>query len=180
MIPCGRSVVCWTITRLILTDRMRRLVREQGLPCPTLQRHGVDNCCFGASSLAANHQKKILANATWMMTVVLAADLVRWFQLLCCSGTWRDARPKALRWGIFHALGRLVHKARRTVVRIIDGWPTLTCSSTPTSASNSSPESQTPRRGGTTWMTRVLDTPSGARRADDVPPAPPIGKETNA
>jgi hypothetical protein len=64
------------------------------------------------------------ANATWMMTVVLAADLVRWFQLLCCSGTWRDARPKALRWGIFHAPGRLVHKARRTVVRIIDGWPT--------------------------------------------------------
>jgi hypothetical protein len=64
------------------------------------------------------------ANATWMMTVVLAADLVRWFQLLCCDGTWRDARPKALRWGIFHAPGRLVHKARRTVVRIIDGWPT--------------------------------------------------------
>ena len=64
------------------------------------------------------------ANATWMMTVILAADLVRWFQLLCFDGTWRDARPKALRWGIFHAPGRLVHKARRTVVRIIDGWPT--------------------------------------------------------
>jgi hypothetical protein len=64
------------------------------------------------------------ANATWMMTVTLAADLVRWFQLLCCDGTWRDARPKALRWGIFHAPGRLVHRARQTVVRIIDGWPT--------------------------------------------------------
>ncbi len=64
------------------------------------------------------------ANATWMMTVALAADLVRWFQLLCCDGTWSDARPKALRWGIFHAPGRLVHRARRTVVRIIDGWPT--------------------------------------------------------
>jgi hypothetical protein len=64
------------------------------------------------------------ANATWMMTVALAADLVRWFQLLCFNGTWTDARPKALRWGIFHAPGRLVHRARRTVVRIIDGWPT--------------------------------------------------------
>jgi hypothetical protein len=64
------------------------------------------------------------ANATWMMTVTPAADLVRWFQLLCCDGTWSDARPKALRWGIFHAPGRLVHRARRTVVRIIDGWPT--------------------------------------------------------
>lgn len=64
------------------------------------------------------------ANATWMMTVALAADLVRWFQLLCCDGTWSDARPKALRWGIFHAPGRLVHRARQSVVRIIDGWPT--------------------------------------------------------
>jgi hypothetical protein len=64
------------------------------------------------------------ANATWMMTVALAADLVRWFQLLCFDGTWSDARPKALRWGVFHAPGRLVHRARRTIVRIIDGWPT--------------------------------------------------------
>ena len=64
------------------------------------------------------------ANANWLLTVALAADLVRWFQLLCCDGTWRDARPKALRWGIFHAPGRLVRQARRHVVRIIDGWPT--------------------------------------------------------
>ncbi len=64
------------------------------------------------------------ANATWLQTVALAADLVRWFQLCCFDGTWRDARPKALRWSIFHAPGRLVPRARRRVVRIIDGWPT--------------------------------------------------------
>lgn len=64
------------------------------------------------------------ANAAWMMTVALAADLVRWFQLLCFEGTWKEARPKALRWGIFHAPGRLVHRARQRIVRIIDGWPT--------------------------------------------------------
>ncbi len=64
------------------------------------------------------------ANATWMMVVALAADLVRWFQLLCFDGTWNDARPKALRWGIFHAPGRLVRRARQRIVRIIDGWPT--------------------------------------------------------
>jgi hypothetical protein len=64
------------------------------------------------------------ANTTWLMTVALAADLVRWFQLLCFDGSWTDARPKALRWGIFHAPGRLVHRARQSVVRIIDGWPT--------------------------------------------------------
>jgi hypothetical protein len=64
------------------------------------------------------------ANAAWMMTVALAADLVRWFQLLCMHGPWRDARPKALRWHIFHAPGRLVRTARRRIVRVIDRWPT--------------------------------------------------------
>lgn len=64
------------------------------------------------------------ANTNWLVLIAMSADLVRWFQLLCCDGSWRDARPKALRWGIFHAPGRLVHRARQEVVRIIDGWPT--------------------------------------------------------
>jgi len=63
-------------------------------------------------------------NATWLMVVVLAADLVRWFQLVCLRDAWCDARPKALRWAIFHAPGRLVHSARRRIVRIIENWPT--------------------------------------------------------
>ena len=63
------------------------------------------------------------ANATWMMAVAISADLVRWFQLLCLDGTWVDARPKAMRWGIFHAPGRLISRSRQRVVRIIDGWP---------------------------------------------------------
>ncbi|MGA2931809.1 MAG: IS1380 family transposase [Acidimicrobiales bacterium] len=63
------------------------------------------------------------ANANWMMTVAMAADLVRWFQLLCLDGPWVQARPKALRWGLLHAPGRLIHRSRRRVVRIIDGWP---------------------------------------------------------
>jgi hypothetical protein len=62
-------------------------------------------------------------NQAWLLTVVMAADLVRWFQLLCCDGSWRVARPKALRWGIFHAPGRLVHSARQRIVRIIEHWP---------------------------------------------------------
>lgn len=63
------------------------------------------------------------ANATWMTLVRLSADLVRWFQLLCCDGSWRRARPKALRWHLFHAPGRVVRQARRTVVRILEHWP---------------------------------------------------------
>ena len=63
------------------------------------------------------------ANATWMAIVLLAADLIRWFQLLCLQGSWRSARPKALRWGLFHAPGRLVRRARQVVVRILEHWP---------------------------------------------------------
>lgn len=64
------------------------------------------------------------ANSTWLLAVTLAADLVRWFQLVCLEGAWRDARPKALRWELFHAPGRLVRRARHVIVRILDGWPT--------------------------------------------------------
>jgi hypothetical protein len=62
------------------------------------------------------------ANAAWMV-VAMSADLVRWFQLLCFDGPWIDARPQAMRWGIFHAPGRLIRRSRQRVVRIIDGWP---------------------------------------------------------
>jgi hypothetical protein len=63
------------------------------------------------------------ANRTWMTLVLLAADLVRWFQLLCLDGPWKTARPKTLRWGIFHAPGRLISSARQQILRIADGWP---------------------------------------------------------
>ena len=64
------------------------------------------------------------ANANWLMSVALSGDLVRWFQLLCLKGSWKDARPKALRWEIFHAPGRLVYRSRRRIVRLLEGWPT--------------------------------------------------------
>ena len=67
---------------------------------------------------------KLAANEAWMFAVMLSADLVRWFQLVCLEGSWQQARPKALRWGIFHAPGRLIRSARRRIVRVIDGWPT--------------------------------------------------------
>jgi len=64
------------------------------------------------------------ANCNWLMSVALAGDLVRWFQLLCLKGPWKEARPKALRWEIFHAPGRLVYRSRRRIVRLLEGWPT--------------------------------------------------------
>jgi len=63
------------------------------------------------------------ANRTWMASVMMAADLVRWFQLLCLDGELALARPKQLRWSLFHAPGRLVRSARREIVRILEAWP---------------------------------------------------------
>jgi hypothetical protein len=97
------------------------------------------------------------ANAAWMMTVALAADLLRWFQLLCLPETWAGARPKTLRWAILHAPGRLVHRARRRIVRIIDDWPTANvilgaC-----------------QRIDLIWRTRLRPTTTGAHRTRRVP-----------
>lgn len=64
------------------------------------------------------------ANQAWLMTVALAADLLRWFQLTCLTGAWTNARPKTLRWAILHTPGRLVHRARQRIVRIAENWPT--------------------------------------------------------
>ncbi|MGD0255758.1 MAG: IS1380 family transposase [Acidimicrobiales bacterium] len=63
------------------------------------------------------------ANRAWLAEVCFTADLVRWFQLLCLSGGLACAEPKALRWRLWHAPARIAHSARRTVVRVLDGWP---------------------------------------------------------
>lgn len=63
------------------------------------------------------------ANRAWMAVVCFAADLVRWFQLLCVTGALAAAEPKALRWSLWHTPARIVRRARRSVVRILDGWP---------------------------------------------------------
>jgi len=67
----------------------------------------------------------INANRAWLAVVCFADALVRWFQQLCCTGALAVARPKTLRWTLWHAPARIVRRARQHVVRILDGWPTL-------------------------------------------------------
>ncbi len=64
------------------------------------------------------------ANRAWLTLVCMAADLVRWFQLLCCHGELAVAEPKRLRWTLWHTPARVIRKAGRDIVRILDGWPT--------------------------------------------------------
>jgi Transposase DDE domain group 1 len=63
------------------------------------------------------------ANRAWLAVVCFAADLVRWFQLLCVTGPLARAEPETLRWRFWHAPARLVRHARADIVRILDGWP---------------------------------------------------------
>jgi Transposase DDE domain group 1 len=67
---------------------------------------------------------KIGANRAWLQTVCMAADMVRWFQLLCCAGPLINAQPKRMRWTFWHAPARVIRQARQHIIRIIDGWPT--------------------------------------------------------
>ena len=67
--------------------------------------------------------KSFTANQAWLALVCWAADLVRWFQLLCLPGPLARATPKTLRWRIFHAPARAVRTGRRLVVRLLDDWP---------------------------------------------------------
>jgi hypothetical protein len=77
-----------------------------------------------ASGLERFPFASLAANRAWMATVGFAADLVRWFQLLCLHGALVTAEPKTLRWALWHTPARIVRRARQHVVRIIDGWPT--------------------------------------------------------
>ncbi len=64
------------------------------------------------------------ANQAWLQTVMWAADLARWFQLLCLVGPLARAKPRRLRWTLWHTPARIITTARRDVIRILDQWPT--------------------------------------------------------
>ena len=64
------------------------------------------------------------ANRAWLAVVCFADTLVRWFQQLCLTGPLAAAEPKTLRWTLWHTPARIVHRARRRIVRILDTWPT--------------------------------------------------------
>lgn len=63
------------------------------------------------------------ANQAWLATIGWAADLVRWFQLLCLTGALAIAEPKTLRWRLWHTVARVIRTGRREVVRLLDDWP---------------------------------------------------------
>jgi Transposase DDE domain group 1 len=63
------------------------------------------------------------ANDAWLTLVMIAQTLVCWAQALLLDGDLKVAEPKALRYRLWHVAGRIVHHARRVIVRIDRAWP---------------------------------------------------------
>jgi Transposase DDE domain group 1 len=63
------------------------------------------------------------ANRAWLHLICAGADLVRWFQQLTCTGPIAKAEPKRLRWALWHTPARIVRRAGRDIIRVLDAWP---------------------------------------------------------
>ena len=73
------------------------------------------------SGLCALPFSDLEANRIWMASVMMAADLVRWFQLLCFDGTWAKAQPEGHALGPVPCPGGVVQTGWCLVMRILSG-----------------------------------------------------------
>jgi hypothetical protein len=62
-------------------------------------------------------------NAAWLVTVLIASDLLVWMKGLCLEGDLARAEPKRLRYTLLHSAGVLVRSARRTTLGVAENWP---------------------------------------------------------
>jgi hypothetical protein len=62
------------------------------------------------------------ANAAWLRLAVLAYNVLSALKRLALPPELLTARPKRLRFLIFNTPGKLVHHARRTLLRLVQSW----------------------------------------------------------
>ena len=62
-------------------------------------------------------------NQAWLCVVMMAGDLLSWMKGLCLEGDLARAEPKRLRYTLLHAAGMVVRSARRSTLRLAEGWP---------------------------------------------------------
>jgi Transposase DDE domain group 1 len=62
-------------------------------------------------------------NQAWLTVVLIAGDLLAHMRGLCLEDDLARAEPKRLRYCLLHTAGILIHSARRTTLRIAEGWP---------------------------------------------------------
>jgi hypothetical protein len=79
--------------------------------------------CGKDSGLGRFPSRQVAINAAWLELALTGIDLLAWTRTLLLAGEHALAEPKKLRYRLLHVAGRLVHTARRTVVRIAHTWP---------------------------------------------------------
>lgn len=70
--------------------------------------------------------REFVINQAWLVTVMIAADLVAWTRLLALTDdaeVLAACEPKALRYRFLHVPARLVHGGRRRRLKVPESWP---------------------------------------------------------
>jgi hypothetical protein len=62
-------------------------------------------------------------NAAWLQLALTSIDLLAWTQHLLLDSDLAVAEPKKLRYRLLHVAARITRSARRTRLRIAQGWP---------------------------------------------------------
>lgn len=62
-------------------------------------------------------------NSAWLAASLIAATLLCWLRLIALDGDLARAEPKALRYRVLHAAGKLVRGGRRRQLKISRTWP---------------------------------------------------------
>ena len=101
------------IARLELRHRQRARVEDR---IRAVKATGLRNLPFGPWR----------RNAVWLELVLMAQDLTCWAQALLMDGDLKVAEPKTLRYRLWHVAARVVHHARRVIVRLQRSWPWAT------------------------------------------------------
>jgi Transposase DDE domain group 1 len=70
--------------------------------------------------------QRFAINQAWLAVVLVAGDLLAWTKGLCLVGDLARAEPKRLRYTLLHTAGMVVRSARRTTLRLAEGWPWAT------------------------------------------------------
>jgi hypothetical protein len=67
--------------------------------------------------------RQFAINAAWLELALIGIDLLAWTRTLLLGAEHALAEPKKLRYRLLHVAARLVHTARRTILRVAQTWP---------------------------------------------------------
>jgi len=62
-------------------------------------------------------------NTAWLISAIIAHDLLAWMRLVALDGDLARAEPKRLRYCLLHAAGVIARSGRRTRLRLAANWP---------------------------------------------------------